>query len=246
MIKALIIDDNKFNRSVLSVYLQEYCPEIEIIGESKSFEEAEKDIKVLRPQLLFLDIDLGNKTAFDLIKKFPSEQFKIIFVTAHDYYAVKGFKANAVDFILKPVDVDELISAVGKVKKQIMQSDYIELLKKSEHVNVKNTDFKIAVSTLNGILPISAQQIIRLEADGKYTKLILTDNINVTSSKNLKLFEEILPENLFFRCHHSHIMNLKHMKIVDKSLEFVKMTNNEQIPVAQRKKNDFLQILNLI
>ena len=248
MMQALIVDDNKHNRAVLVKLITEYCPDISIIGEASSVASAEVAIKKLAPGLIFLDVDLGDGTAFELLSKLPDNKAHIIFVTAFDKYAIDAFKVNAVDYLLKPISISDLENAVEKLKKVSTAMDYEKLLQDLFHSKIKtgDPDKKIVISSQSGLKFVEPSAIIRCEADGRYTKIVLQDNVTLLSSKNLKEFEDELPSALFFRVHHSHLINMKQIDEFYKNDDLILMRNGDRIPLAQRKRNEFLETLTII
>lgn len=245
MIQTLIVDDNKHNRAVLVKLITEYCPEISIIGEASSVESAELAIRKQVPELIFLDIDLGDGTAFELLSKLPNINSHIIFVTAFDKYAIEAFRVNAVDYLLKPISINDLENAVAKLKKLTRHVDY-EKLFTDILGSRRQQDKKIVISSQVGLKFVDPFHIIRCEADGRYTKVVLQDNTMLLSSKNLKEFEDELSSVLFFRVHHSHLINMKQIDEFYKNDDLILMNNGDKVPLAQRKKNEFLETLTII
>lgn len=248
MITTLIVDDNKHNRSALINLLAIYCKDVQIVGEANSIQTAKIAIDNFNPELIFLDIDLGDGSGFELLSKFTNQTFNVVFVTAFDTFAIEAFKINAVDYLLKPINIKELVTAVTKVKQKTSNHNYQNLYNsiitnKQTNNLVKN---KIVISTTNQLKFIEIDTIIRCEADGKYTQIILEGGETHTSSKNLKEFEDELPKNLFFRVHHSHLINLKMITFFDKNDDLILMTNQDKVPLAQRKKNEFMEMLTIL
>ena len=245
MIQTLIVDYNKHNRAVLVKLITEYCPDISIVGEASSVESAEAAIRKLVPELVFLDIDLGDGTAFELLSKLPNINCHIIFVTAFDKYAIEAFRVNAVDYLLKPISINDLENAVSKLKKLTRRIDY-EKLFTDILASREKQDKKIVISSQVGLKFVDPFHIIRCEADGRYTKVILQDSTTLLSSKNLKEFEDELSSALFFRVHHSHLINMKQIDEFYKNDDLILMNNGDKVPLAQRKKNEFLETLTII
>lgn len=248
MITTLIVDDNKHNRAVLVKLISEYCPDLSIIGEANSLETAEPAIKKTNPQLIFLDIDLGDGTAFELLAKIPEYKGHIIFVTAYDKFALEAFRVNAVDYLLKPISIDALENAVNKVLVANKSAKYEKLLTDLIELRDRSTkkQSKIVISSQSELKFVEPHQILRCEADGRYTKIVLNDASTLLSSKNLKEFEDELPADLFFRVHHSHLINMKHIDQFLKAEDLILMVNGDRIPLAQRKKNEFMETLTII
>lgn len=247
MIKAVIIDDNKESRSNLRADLEMSCPEVEIIGEADSVVSASKLLKSLKPQLVFLDIQLGDGTGFDVLEILGEISFTIIFTTASDQYALKAFKFSAIDYLLKPIDPDELKMAVQKISSsKKTPGESIELLmenSKSDHKPMR----RLALNTLDKIHIVNISDIVRCEADVNYTQFFFSDKSKLLVTKTLKEFEEMLKEHAFIRVHQSHLVNSSYIK------EFVKgdggylvMSDSSSVPVSTRKRNAVVEALNAL
>lgn len=242
--KACIVDDEKKGRESLQTLLRQYCPQVEVIGQADSVINAYQLINKEKPDLVFLDIEMPQGSGFELLKKFEKITFKTIFVTAHKHYAIKAIRFAALDYLLKPLDVDELVEAVnhaGENNHTNMQAHYYGLFE-----NLANGKAgKIALPIKEGVVFIEPQNIIRLEADGAYTQ-IFTGEDRFTAAKNIKEYEQLLSEYSFFRAHHSHLINLKHVKRFNKSEGyFAIMSDGTSVEIARRKKDQFLQLMNL-
>jgi two-component system LytT family response regulator len=213
MIKTIVIDDEKPSREVMCNYLEEYCPDIEIVGTAGSVSSAFKIIRKNHPDLVFLDIELGDGKGFDLLKMFEKVEFRIVFVTAYSEYAVKAFRFSAVDYLLKPVKIDELKEAVDKVRSlggTYLNSENISALLK----NISNTPASnptLVIPHVKGFEVLRISDIIMCKADGYCTNFHLNGNRKIVSSKNLKQYEDLLPEHNFIRVHHSFLVNLDHV-----------------------------------
>jgi len=242
MITALLVDDEKRNHDSLSGLLKEYCPTVEVIGKASSVDEALQFISNQKPQLVFLDVEMPNGTGFDLLRKVPKIDFKIIFVTAHAHYAIKAIRFSAVDYILKPIDTDDLVHAVEKVSAELdsrESSQYSTLL---ENLNTTST-YKIAIPVKDGYAFLLPEEIIRLHADGAYTH-IHTAGEKFTGTKNIKEYEDLLMEYGFFRSHNSHLINLKHVKRFSRlDGYFVHMSDNSVAEISRRKKEEFIGMM---
>ncbi len=244
MISAIIVDDEKANRNSLKKLLRENCPTIQIDDEAGSLPEAYQLIKNNSPQIVFLDIELSDQSAFDLLSKFDEVKFKIIFVTAHSHYAIKAIKFSAIDYLLKPVEASDLIDAVTKAISEINfnhQNQYrgfVENLKTGK-------SHKLAVPIQNGLLFLSTEDIIRLEADINYT-YIYSNGEKYTASKNIKEYESLLNDHHFFRIHKSHLINLKHVKQFSRvDGYFVQMSDGSNVEISRRKKDEFVEAMTL-
>lgn len=243
MLKACIVDDEKKGRDSLQQLLEENCKEIEVIGHADSVETAFAFIKKHHPDLIFLDVEMPRGSGFELLKRFEKIDFKTIFVTAHNHYAIKAIKFAAIDYLLKPVDVDELIIAVknaNELPKNNIHQHYSGLLENLE----PQRSGKIAVPVKDGVAFINPAEIIRLQADGSYTH-IFTNTEKYTASKNIKEYEDLLQDLHFFRAHHSHLINLDHVKSFSKAEgNFAMMSDGSSVEVSRRKKDHFLQLMN--
>ncbi|MGI9552009.1 MAG: LytR/AlgR family response regulator transcription factor [Aurantibacter sp.] len=244
MIKALIIDDEANARKGLRLVLQKYCPEVEVLALCEGPEVGLAKIETLKPDLVFLDVQMPKMSGFDLLEKIPEITFEVIFVTAYDRYAIKAIKFSALDYLLKPIDVDELVTAVEKISKKQKNKavKYKSLLN-----NVKPGADKLkrlAIPSDNEIIMQPIEEIIYCEADSSYTTLFLTTGKKITVAKTLKEFENILPELDFCRIHHSTLVNLSHVvKYVKGEGGYVIISNDKHLNVSRRKKENFLQLL---
>ncbi len=246
MITAVLIDDDKHLRTGLKALLERYTNEIQIIGEAESVKTGVALLKTTKPQVIFLDIHLNDGTGFDILEKLGKTTAHIIFITAHEQYAVKAFKFSALDFILKPVDPEELQNTITKIKEVVGKSnsfDHIDLL--LENIRKKVDNFKrIALSTSDGIHLFDVSDIIRCEAKVNYTEFYIKNHKPLLISKTLKEYEELLTEHGFERIHQSHLINLSYLKSYIKSDGgYVIMADNTNIPIAQSKKERLQELI---
>ena len=250
MITAILIDDDKHLREGLKVLLARYTNDIDIIGEAESVKTGIIAIEKLQPQVIFLDIHLSDGTGFDVLERVKKTNRKIashiVFITAHEKYAVKAFKFSALDFILKPIDPEELQNTIVKIKEissSIKSFDHIDLL--LENIRKKVDNFKrIALSTSDGIHLFEVADIIRLEAKGNYTEFFIKNNKPVLISKTLKEYDEMLTEQGFERIHQSHLINLSFLKSYIKTDGgYVIMADNTNIPIAQSKREKLQELI---
>lgn len=246
MLKAIIIDDVKKIRESLSDMLSRYCPDITVIDEAESVATGLQKIQLQQPDLVFLDIEMPDGTGFDLLQKLSSINFKIIFVTAYEEYAVKAFKFSAVDYILKPVDKDELIEAVKKAEVAI-EKENLELKLKTLFLNIENTKNqprKLVLRTSERIYSIDISDIIRCESDKNYTEFFLNDGKKLLVSITLKEYDEMLSPYGFFRSHQSHLINLRYFDHYLKSDGGMAiMKDKSSVPVSSRKKDELLILI---
>jgi len=245
--KAIIVDDEKRARMNLSILLNEYCPHVEIVADCENLPEGVQAIRRLKPDLVLLDIEMPGHSGLELLDFFDENEvnFSVVFTTAYNEYAVQAFKLSAVDYLLKPINPDELVTAVQRVEKQKQKFESYKLLKS----NLQNDVFdKIAVPSGNLILFISLSEIIYIKGDGAYSDVFLQDKTKHTVSRNLKNFEEIIClNNNFVRAHKSFIVNLDFVKAYNKSdggsLDLI---TGLQIPVSPEKSTVILEKIQLI
>lgn len=250
MMKAIIIDDEELGRTVLKNLVQKYCREISIVGEASNIKEAKKVILETNPALIFLDIEMQGGSGFDLLEQMKGSDFSVIFTTAYNQYAVKAFRYSAADYILKPINIDELLAAVKKVvnptNKKVMQSSLDHFMDSHTNQGVSKNN-KLALPTQEGLVFVDINDILRCEADGKYTHCFIMGGKKLYSTRSLKDFEEQLAPRGFCRIHHAHLVNLNHIKnYVKGDGGQVLMANGDSVIVSKRKKEEFLNRLNKI
>jgi len=244
MLKTIIVDDEDHVRVTLDRILKKHCPHVKIIGEAGNVLQAYDLILQKQPDLILLDIHLGDGSGFDLIRKFENPGFKIIFITAYDQYALQAFRVSAVDFILKPVNPELLTEAVFRAQNMVQNELRIKLDALESNLHPENRHKrKIVIRTHDKIYLEEMEQITHLESDGTYTKIFTIDSNTILTSKPLKDYEEMLNGFGFFRLHRSFIINLFHIRRFDKNEGgFVVLTNGHQIPVASRKRDELLEL----
>ncbi len=243
-IRALIVDDEEKARNVLQALIQENFPDIEIIGMAGDVPDAVKAINRQMPDVIFLDIEMPGYSGFQLLDFFDNIPFRIIFTTAYSEYAIQAFQVSAVDFLLKPIQIDQLESAVDKLRER-NGTNHKELYDNLKLNISGNTMRRIALPTSSGILFIKPEEIVYLKADGSYTHFILHSGKEIVVSKRIKEYESALtPEMRFYRPHRSYIVN------AERITEFVKadggsvlMDNGHSIPVSRDSKDEFLGFL---
>jgi two-component system, LytTR family, response regulator len=244
-IKALIVDDERNNRENLSLLLSEYCRDVEVIGMAGSVDEALKIIESEEPDLVFLDIRMPEKDGFKLLERLDVVRFEVIIVTAYNQYAIQAIKFCAVDYLLKPIDIGELIQGVETVSRRISQKQENERLKQLiYHMNRNGPPERIGLASQNRIDFIGIAHIIRCEADSNYTHVYLDSRQKVTVSKTLKEFEELLRDSGFIRMHQSHLVNSVHIKSYQKNDGgYIIMDDDTLIPVSRTKKKEIVAML---
>lgn len=250
MITGLLIDDDGNLREGLRQLLARYAPEIRILGEAESVESGIAAMKALRPQVVFLDIQLNDGTGFDILERFAKENGKsdshIVFITAHEQYAVKAFRFSALDFLLKPVDPEDLLKVVAKIKDVVGKTrDYAHIDLLLENIRKKNDNFKrIALSTSEGIHLFEVSDIIRCESEDNYTRFYIRNSKPLLISKTLKEYEEMLSGHGFERVHQSHLINMAYLKSYMKGDGgYIVMSDGSTVPISQRKKERLNEVL---
>ncbi len=246
MFKTLIIDDEAHARESLSKMLSLNCPDITILGTASSANEAFEKITKLKPDLIFLDVEMPNGTGFDLLTRFSKPTFKVIFVTGFDQYALNAIKFSALDYLLKPINAKELVEAVEKASNQLPNQNGLGDLKNllSTLQNPRSRKNKLAVPTQQGLEMIEIQEIIRCEAANGYTIIHVQDGKPMLSSRDLKTYQELLEDYDFFRIHDSHLIAHFHVqKVLNEDGGVVVLTNEVKLPIARRRKSDFLDWL---
>jgi two-component system LytT family response regulator len=244
MIKTLIIDDEHNASEFLEKLLKRYFPnKFHVCKTCESVDEAVKAIEEFKPNLIFLDIQMPNKNGFELFKEIKDIDFEVIFTTAHSEFAIEAIKRSALDYLLKPINYIDLLGAITrfeeKTKKQVQQNQLSILIENMDSGDSAHK--KIAIATETGFEFLKFNTIIYLEAQSNYTKFYLTDNSTIITAKTLKHFEEILPEELFFRIHKTFLVNMNFIKRFSKVDEFlVELITGQKLPVSHRKKDEFI------
>ena len=238
-IRTVILDDELDSIKFLQLQLEKHCPQIEIIGTYTSPLKAVHDIQSLRPELLFLDIEMPVMNGFDLLETIGRNDFNVIFVTAYNHFAIKAFRFNALDYLVKPFDTKELIQAISKAEKQISPTqDQLTQVKKQLRGEPAN---KLAIPSNNGVSFIDFSEIIYVEASDNYSKLILTSGNNIIISRTLKDVQEVLEERHFLRVHRQYIINLNYLKQFNRNESILTMNNGVTIPIARNQKEKIME-----
>ena len=249
MIKCLIIDDEQHCIDSLSGLIQKkFSHVLQVAAAVQSVAEGLRALREHQPQLVFLDVHIGEETGFDFLRQLPHRNLDIIFTTAYEKYAVQAFRFSATDYLLKPVDEDELATAVEKVKNTRtpaeMNRKFETLLENIDQLKQYTPPKKIIVPTVNGFELIPVIDILRCQSDINYTTIYMKDRQKLVVAKTLKEFEEMLEDYNFFRIHNSHLVNLAYIKSYNKGKGgSVIMTDNTEIEVSTRRKEDFLKKL---
>jgi two-component system, LytTR family, response regulator len=243
MLKAVIIDDEPNAREKLQLLLERYCTDVSIMGSAKDVEEGLAAIRLHAPDLVFLDIEMPVWTGFDLLKELEQIDFGIIFTTAHDHYAIKAIKFSALDYLLKPIDLDQLKEAVQKAaERKAEKNSVVQYRILTENLEKQHAPMEqLAVPAQTGMIFIRTGDIVYCEADSNYTKIFLQNGQKIVSSRTLKEYEELLADNGFIRIHHSHLINKNHVR------EYIKgeggqviMKDGMALTVSRRKKEEVI------
>jgi two-component system LytT family response regulator len=243
-LNCIIIDDDAGCIDTLEAILKKYCPQLQILGSATNISDAVRLINSTSPQLVFLDVEIGKETGFDLFNYFSSPEFEVVFTTAHEKYALKAIKSSCFDFLLKPVVIEEVVNVVSKLEKEKKKASGQNASVLIDNLRSKDSVIqKIAIPSNDGYAFINVNDIISLEADGKYTKIVTQSGLKSLSTKNIGEFEELL-NNQFFRTHKSWIVNLDHVKKFLKTESKVLLSNETTAEVSSRKKDEFIRLFN--
>jgi len=245
-IKAVIIDDEQHSLETTDILVRKYCPGVLVMGLADSPEKGITLIDALKPDLVFLDIAMPRMNGFEMLQFVQFKEFDIIFTTAFDAYAIKAFKVNAIDYLLKPIEPEELIKAVDKVKSKVEKNLHLnridEILQSSGLQGFKKN--KLALPVEGKIAMLEYDSILYCESDGNYTKIHLSTQKTIMVSRTLKDIESMLPQPIFMRIHHSYVVNINHIK------EYIRgeggevlLSNGDQLRVSRNKKEELLAAL---
>jgi two-component system, LytTR family, response regulator len=241
MTKVVIIDDEKDVVNSMRMMLLENFSNIEVVGSAHSVINGIKEIKSKHPDLVFLDVSMPDANGFDLLDCLPEREFQTIFVTAHDNFAIRAIKAQALDYLLKPVDIDDLIMAVNRATRIIGKENSVV----STHIYAQE-DQRIAISAQEGFYYMSLKKIIHFKAEGSYTMLFSTEHKPMLVSRHLKEFENALENKGFCRVHKSHLINITH---VDRFLRedggYAVMSDNTRIEISRNRREEFMKVMGI-
>jgi two-component system LytT family response regulator len=243
MIKAILIDDEKNALEMLEWQLQQYCPQITIVAQCRSAAEGIEAIREHRPELIFLDIEMPKQNGFELLESFPEPDFNVIFTTAYDKFAIKAFKYAALDFLLKPIDADDLTATIERYQKKrsSVERSKIELL--LQQLQPKRMQ-KIPLPTQDGILFVQPDDIVHFESSSNYCRIHFLNKQKLLIAKTLKEVEELLKEHSFYRVHNSHLINLSHIsRYVKADGGYIEMVDGSNITISRQKKDEFVTLL---
>lgn len=244
-VNAIIIDDETHARQSLASLLEMYCPEdVQILGEADNVSDAKTIIETLKPGIVFLDINIGEESGFDLLKQLGDVDFQLIFTTAHSEFAIRAFRVNALDYLLKPIEPDLLQAAVKKAREaqgtNVIDGQLNHLVESLRTQSLR----RLAIPSSDGITFLEIPKIIHIGGSGNYSTFHLDDGEKVVASKNLGHFESLLGDEQFFRCHQSHIVNLDYMKrIITRDGNSIELKNGLQAPISLKRKEALMAVV---
>jgi len=246
MIRTIVIDDEKRSREAILELLKMYCPDVMVIDQAESVRSGLISIRSHKPDLVLLDIKMPDGTGFDLIRQIEPIGFKLIFITAFEEYAIKAFKFSALDYLLKPIDPEELTLAIDKVS-QLLGSENInnkinDLMTYLDHIKKHGEGKKIILKTAENIFVVDIEDIISVEADQNYSRFHLTEGKSIFVSKTMKDCLDLLQGYAFYRVHQSHIINLHHVKRYQREENICIMSDGSKIAVSFRKKDELFTL----
>jgi two-component system LytT family response regulator len=247
-LRILIIDDEAPIRELITGIIENYCENAEVCGTAEGVKSGLEAINSLNPDLVLLDVNLTDGTGFDLLKKLEEIRFAVIFITAYEKYALNAFRFSAVDYIMKPVNIDELVAAIEKASDVIERQNLNQQLKNFfENINSRPEDKKIVLKDIKSIYIVKVSDIIRCESDHNYTTFFLNNGKQVVVSKTLKEFEEILSDYMFLRTHQSHLININYIVSFEKNEGgYLRMADGSPVPVSKRKRDELMDFFNRI
>ena len=241
MVKSIIVDDEAKSRDSLKILVEEFCEDVKVLATCSNVDEGIAAIREFKPEIVFLDIQMQRETGFDLLTRIKDVNFEVIFTTAHSEYAIKAFKFSAIDYLLKPIDINELRAAIEKVNKKFSEniSERLQFLVQNLKSNTGN--YKIALPTAEGLHFVKVSEIVYCEASSNYTEIVTDDGKKHIVSRTLKEYDEMLTDHNFYRIHNSYLINLDAVKkYVRGEGGYVIMTNDKSLDVSKRKKEGFL------
>ncbi len=242
-LKTVIVDDEQDAVEFINSIIGEYCTSLEVVAKANNIVQGVAAITDNKPDLVFLDVEMPNGNGFDLLAQFPEKDFDVIFITAFNHYAIKAIKFSAVDYILKPININEFIEAVNRVVKKRSEkhshgNENLKILMENLRISPPS---RLAIPTADGMEYLNPREIIRIEADRSYSWFYLNGGRKILVSKHLKEFQEMLSDRHFFRSHNSHLINLKYVKkYIRKEGGYIEMTDSVIIPVSRNRKDLFL------
>ena len=243
IIKGVIVDDEKHGREIIKKMLVAYCPDVEIVGEADSVDGGIEMITMKKPDVVFLDIELSNRSGFEILEHFEDISFEIIFETAFNYYAIKAIKFAALDYLLKPIDTNELIAAIEKLRAKLSLPSNVRTRVNiaKDHLDKPKPE-KLALPTETGFVFVKIEDIVFCKADSNYTRFYLKNKSEILTCHTLGEYDELLGDFDFFRIHNTYLVNMHHVQSYQKGKGgFAMMSNGVEIEVSVRRKDAFLK-----
>lgn len=242
-LKIVLVDDSSDAREVLKDSLNIFWQDYEILGEAHDINSAKALIEAQQPDLVFLDIDLNGEHGFDLLSHFPKPSFQVIFCTGFDNYAIDAFRVNAVDYLLKPIDPEALVAALEKVRKIRKEGNIRSHLQNISSLLHNQQEEKILLSNTEGTSLVEINKIICIDGEGSYSTFFIENEDKIIVSKNLKYYENLLDNSLFFRSHQSHLVNLNFIKTILPTQQSLLLKSGKEVPLARAKKGEINELL---
>jgi two-component system LytT family response regulator len=240
---TVIIDDEPDAVDFIATIIAEYCPDLEVSGKAHNVKDGVALINEIKPELVFLDVEMPNGTGFDLLTHFPKKDFDVVFITAFNHYAIQAIKFSAVDYILKPINITEFIEAITRV----IEKRSVNSLSSNENFEILLENLRtshptrLVIPTSDGREYLNPKDIIRIEADRSYSWFFIKDKRKILVSKHLKEFQDLLNDRNFFRPHNSHLINLEFVKkFIRHDGCYIIMTDGSQVPISRNRKDLFL------
>lgn len=246
-LKVIIIDDEQDAIESLKIIIRDFCnDDIEIVGTANSALDGIKVINSQNPDIVFLDVEMPGGTGFNMLESIKNIDFDVVFITAYNHHAIKAFKYNAIDYFLKPVDIDDFIAVVEKIKDRINKSTQnIDIVKFIKEFQSNLFPKRLQISVGNNIEFIDIDKLIRIEADGSYSRIFIENSSSLYVSKKICDVEKLLPEQGFFKPHKSHIISIKHVIKFKKTDNSIIMSDNAMVRIAKKQKESFFKIMNI-
>lgn len=250
ILRAVVVEDEIHNLELMLHFIEKYCPHVQTVGQGQNKKEAVKAIDSLKPDLIFLDIRLEDETGFEVLEAIEHDDFQVIFVTAYDEYALQAFRHHAVDYLLKPLQIDELVQAVARAEERYEQEHYFErdqlrALQSPSQAGAPPTEF-IAVSNVDKISFVKQDEIIYCKSSGRYTEFHLTEDRMMVASKLMGTYQEEMDPKLFFRTHKSYLVNVRRIQNIHRRDGlYCEMNSGDRIPISRRRLEELMQFLKL-
>ena len=241
-VTCAVVDDEMFSIETIRFLIAEYCPHVEIIWTAQNYDEAIAQLDNESPDLMFLDIEMPGKSGFDLLRDCKNRSFEVIFITAYNQYAIQAFKYSAVDYLLKPIDIDQLKDAVDRVTNNRLGDSHLRYRALESNIT-SEFPTKIVLSTVDTYLYLKVDELIFIEGEGAYSVIYCTDGKKYTISRNLGEMEIILNPKVFFRTHKSQIVAIEHVKSYNKVENYITLSNGINALLSRRKKQEFLDLM---